>query len=296
MTRQLQGLRLAEEPAPFHRHDVDYLRVGDQAFQATIYQPLGRGPFPALALVHGGAWTRREVRRDEHAVMHEALAAMGIVVVAVDFRQSERHHYPDSVADVNYAIRWVRKNAALFNVSARHVGAFGSSSGGHLVLLNSMRPAFADYACLPLEGMPPHSASPDFIILGYPISDPHARLAYARKTGNQAVVACTHRYFAPADSIFEGNPQHVLDRRQQARLPPGLLLQGSADAHGVIHDKNVSPEIQSRFADAYGHAGGEMRLAFMPGAPHNFFNATGPHLDAALRLMRDFINRQLAAC
>src|SRR3977135_1584860 len=108
-----------------HTRDVEYLQVDGKTFQATVYQPGGKGPFPAILDVHGGAWVREDVRRDEHAFMNKALAAMGIVVVAIDFRQSPVHHYPESVADVNFAMRWLRANAAKFNASPHIVGAFG---------------------------------------------------------------------------------------------------------------------------------------------------------------------------
>jgi len=50
----------------------------------------GHRPVPAILDVHGGAWVREDVRRDEHALMDTALAAKGLVVVAIDFRQSPR--------------------------------------------------------------------------------------------------------------------------------------------------------------------------------------------------------------
>src|SRR5262249_12568482 len=65
-------LRLAGEPVAVHTRDVDYLQVDGKTFQATIYQPEGPGPFPALLDVHGGAWVREDVRRDEHALMNQA--------------------------------------------------------------------------------------------------------------------------------------------------------------------------------------------------------------------------------
>jgi acetyl esterase/lipase len=122
------SLRLASEPMAFRTLDVDYLQVDGKTFQATIYQPEGPGPFPAILDVHGGAWTREDVRRDEHALLNRALAALGMVVVAIDFRQSPRYHYPASVADANFAMRWLRAHAARFNASPRIVGSFGSSN------------------------------------------------------------------------------------------------------------------------------------------------------------------------
>jgi len=284
---------LAIAPVSFHTRDVDYLHVDGKTFQATIYQPEGPGLFPALLDVHGGAWVREDVRRDEHAVMDKALAAMGIVVVAIDYRQSPQHHYPASVADVNFAVRWLRANASKFNASAQVVGVFGSSSGGHLVLLNGMRPLDPRYASLPVAGVSADSASPDYIIVVYPISDPLARRAYAQQLGNNAPVKSTDIYFSPPGSLQEGNPQLILDRNEPVERPPVLLLQGSADANGVAKDTNVSPEIQRRFAASYQAAGGEMQLELLPGAPHNFVNMAGANLDRALGLMKTFIGQQL---
>src|SRR5690349_14583336 len=153
--------RLSPEPLSVRTLDVEYLTVGGHTFAATVYQPEGPGPFPAVLDVHGGAWTREDIRRDEHANFDKALAAMGMVVAAIDYRQSPQHHYPDSVADVNFALRWLRANAAKFNASPQKLGAFGSSSGGHLVLLNGLRPSDARYTALPLAGVSSATASPD---------------------------------------------------------------------------------------------------------------------------------------
>ena len=286
-------LQLASTPVPFQTRDVDYLNVDGKTFQATVYQPEGPGPLPAILDVHGGAWVRDDKRRDEHVLMNKALAAMGIVVVAVDFRQSLQNHYPDSVVDVNFAIRWLRANASKFNASSQIVGAFGSSSGGHLVLLNSMRPSDPRYSALPLTGVSSDSASPDYIIVAYPISDPAARRAYALEVGNAGPVKNTDIYFSPPASLQQGNPQLVLDRREWVKLPPALLLQGSADANGIVNDKNVSPNIQQRFVTSYRAAGGKIQLELLPGAPHDFVNTAGANLDRAVGLMKTFVEQQL---
>ena len=287
------ALLLNREPVASHTQDIDYLRVGGDVFQATVYQPEGPGPFPAILDVHGGAWVREDIRRDEHALMDKALAALGMVVVAIDYRQNPQHHYPDSVADVNFAIRWLRANAAKFNASSQIVGVFASSSGGHLVLLNAMRPTDPRYGALPQAGVSAEDARPDYIILVYPISDPIARRTYAQKVGNDAPVKSTDIYFSPDGSIQDGNPQLILDCRESVKLPPALLIQGGADMNGVVKDTNMSPDIQQLFANSYRAAGGKVQLELWPGAPHNFVNMAGPNLDRALGLMKIFIEAEL---
>jgi acetyl esterase/lipase len=280
------ALGLAREPVAFETLEVDYLQVDGKTFQATIYTPTGRGPFPAILDVHGGGWVNENVRRDEHALLDQALAAMGMVVVAIDFRHSAIYRYPDSVADVNFAIRWLRANASRFNASAQMIGALGSSTGGHLVLLNGMRPAEPRYAALPLAGVPQQSGAPDYIVVAYPISDTVARRAYNEQVGNGAQVRSSNTYFSPLGSVQDGNPQLILERHETRNLPPVLLLQGDADGNG--------PAMQQRFADSYRAAGGEIRLELLPGAPHNFVNAAGANLDRALGLIKTFIGDQLA--
>jgi acetyl esterase len=287
------GLHLASSPVAFRTRDVAYLQVDGRTFQATVYQPEGSGPFPVILDVHGGAWVREDVGRDEHALLDKAFAAMGIVVLAIDYRQSAQYHYPDSVVDVNYALRWLRSNASKFNGSSHTVGVFGSSSGGHLVLLNGLRPADPRYASLPLAGAAVESASPDYVVLVYPISDPRARRAYAQGIGNDAPVKSTDIYFSPPDSLQEGNPQLILYRHEPVKLPPVLLIQGGADAGGVVKDTNVSPDIQQRFVASYLAAGGRIQLELLPGASHNFVNMAGPNLDRAVGLMKTFIQDQL---
>ncbi len=171
--------------------------------------------------------------------------------------------------DVNYAFRWLRANAVKFNASPSKLGELGSSSGGHLVLLNILRPYDRRYASLPLADAKRGSPRPDYVILVYPISDPLARRTYAQQLGNDAPVKSTDIYFSPPDSIRDGNPQSILDGHEKARLPPVLLIQGSADLNGVVKDTNMSPDVQKKFAASYQAVSGKIELVLLPGVPHN---------------------------
>src|SRR5687768_9484867 len=83
--------------------DVEYRRDGGEGWLATIYQPEGEGPFPALLDVHGGAWCAGDRKNNEQTC--QALAASGLVLAAIDFRLGPQHPYPASIADVNYGTR-----------------------------------------------------------------------------------------------------------------------------------------------------------------------------------------------
>jgi acetyl esterase len=286
MLESSADMQLASAPVAFRVDDVDYLEVEGRTFQARVYQPEGAGPFPALLDVHGGQWTIATSGRLGQAPVDQALAAMGIVVVAIDFRQDPQHCYPDSVADVNYALRWLRANAGRFGGSSQAMGALGSSSGGHLVMLNAMRPADPRYAALPLAGVAAEAARPDYIITCYPILDPLDRRGFAERTGREDIVKATNTYFSPPETIEDANPKLILDRHEQVELPPTLLIQGTAD-------KNVDHQSQDRFAAGYRAAGGDLQLEKLQDAPHLFATTAGPHADRAYGLMKDFISRQL---
>src|SRR5438874_12512515 len=129
--------------------DVEYRRGRSRSWLARVYEPQGAGPFPALLEIHGGAWNHSD--RLQNAPIDEALAASGLVVVAVDFHQGGEAPYPASLADVNYATRWLKTRAADLNAIPEALGGFGLSSGGHIVILSAMRPHDSRYTALPLE-------------------------------------------------------------------------------------------------------------------------------------------------
>jgi len=153
--------------------EIDVLELEyQQDLAVRIYQPKGTGPFPALVDVHGGVWGGGD--RTNAEVMDRALAESGIVVAAIDFRLAPEHPYPAQVADVNLATRWLKFQASEFHADPHTVGAIGSSSGGHSVLLSAMRPHHPAYNYLDLPGSG-SNASLKFVLAAWPIVDPDAR-------------------------------------------------------------------------------------------------------------------------
>jgi acetyl esterase/lipase len=265
-------------------YDVQYRRAGDESWLVRIYQPQGTGPFPLLLDVHGGVWT--ELDRTLNALIDRALAASGMVVAAIDFRQGPRDPYPASVADVNYATRWLKLHSHDFKADPQTIGGLGMSSGGHLVTLSAMRPRDPRYATLPLTSSSPVDATLRYIIALYPILDPYARYLFAQQTGRADLVKEHDGYFHTLQAMQEGNPTLILARGEKVEHPPMLLLQGTAD-------RNVLPEMQERFAAAYRTAGGSIELVTFPDIPHGFTVRPGPATDRAIVLMKAFIARQL---
>jgi acetyl esterase/lipase len=290
--------------------DLAYRQAGRQSWLARVYQPQGDGPFPALLEIHGGVWTDNDRTYDEP--ISRVLAASGLVVVAIDFRQGPADPYPSSLADINYATRWLKAHAADFNADPHTVGGFGGSSGGHLIVLSAMCPRDPRYAELPLAEAPEVDATLAYVVAHCPVIDPAARYDFAQQVGRADLVSKQDGYFRTRETMEEANPPRILQRREEAELPPTLVLHGTADLNvPIVHVEDFAAAYRaaslqrllkaaaspSDAAAAYRAAGGALELAEFPGMPHYFLHptsATGPQADGGLQLIKEFIARQVA--
>jgi acetyl esterase/lipase len=105
---------------------------------ARITEPATlRGPAPAAVYLHGGSWVSGNF--DTGGFISDTigpdLAAKGFVVVGVDYRLGPTEKWPDQIADVKCAIRYLRANARQLHIDPAEIGAWGHSAGGHLAAL-----------------------------------------------------------------------------------------------------------------------------------------------------------------
>jgi acetyl esterase/lipase len=280
------GSTAATSPAtamPVQIEDLEYLRpTGAAPLLARHYRPQGVGPFPSVLEVHGGAWTSGD--RLNNVSIGEYLAARGIVVLSIDFRMPPSVRYPETVADVNFGIRFLKTNAERFTTRAGLVGGLGTSSGGHLLLLNALRPRDPRYAALPLAGA---DAGLAFAVVCWPVADPLARYRAVRERGNERLVEAHHQFWPSEDAMAEGNPQRIAEHGEPIERPPALIMQGTAD-------DNLTPDMAANFAAAYTKAGGSISFHRFEGQPHAFIarDPAAPDALRALSLIADFIHHQ----
>jgi len=95
----------------------------------------------AIVFVPGSGWTA-SLGLDATPLKETSTAASGgpkrltdagYTVFVVNHRATPRFQYPAPLEDVQRAVRFVRSNAATYHIDQNKIGAFGSSSGGHLV-------------------------------------------------------------------------------------------------------------------------------------------------------------------
>jgi len=265
--------------------EVEFRRaVSGRTLLARIYQPHGGGPFPTLLDLHGGAWNNKD--RVANEPMDRAVAASGVLVVAVDLTLAPEAPYPASVQDGNYGVRWLKTKATEWNGDAANLGVLGSSSGGHVAELLGLRPRDARYNAIPFPAAPNVDATVAYVATRSPISDTFARYQQAEKMRREGMIKNNKTYFQPWDTIHEGNPQQILDRREAVTLPPLLIMQGALD-------DNVLPAVQEKFAASYRAAGGDCQLHVFEGCEHEWVAKPGPQTDRAHDMVRAFIARNL---
>jgi acetyl esterase len=273
----------AKGPYEFVVKDIVY-HTDTKPRLARLYQPAGTGPFPALLQVHGGAWNNKDRTDGQNTALN--LAEAGIVVLAIDFRNAPEAPYPASLQDINYGIRWLKAHAREFGSSAGQVGAYGTSSGGHQILLAAIRPDDPRYRALPLKEAPAMDAKLAFVISGWGVLFPLERYKLAKAKGDNELVEGHDRFFGSEDVQVEATPALIIERGEKVYLPPALVFQGT-------RDQWTTPELAERFAADYRNAGGSLDLLLLDGAKHTFLNEHPfePNSVKALEAMTAFIKQ-----
>jgi len=267
--------------------EVQYRRnnAGRQLI-ARIYEPAGKGPFPTVLDLHGGAWNAKDRKAEEP--MDRAIAESGVLVVAIDLTLAAEAPYPACVQDANFAVRWLKTKAAAWNGNPAKIGVYGSSSGGHVAELLAMRPRDSRYNAIPLQEAPKTDASVAYVAMRSPISNTFARYQNAEKLKRIGMIKNNTTFFVPWDTIHESNPQEILDRREAITKVPLLIMQGALD-------DNVLPAVQEKFVQSYKDAGGDIQYELFEGCEHEWVAKPGPQTDHARETVKAFIARQVNA-
>jgi acetyl esterase len=267
--------------------EVEFRRnSAGRMLMARIYQPQGPGPFPTVLDLHGGAWNRKDRFAEEP--MDRALAASGLLVVAVDLTVAPEAPYPACVQDANYAVRWLKTKAQAWNGDTAKIGVYGSSTGGHVAELLAMRPRDRRYNAIALAAAPDIDATVAYIATRSPISNTFARYENAERRSNASMVKNNKTFFVPWETIHEANPQEILEREEKVLVVPFLIMQGALD-------DNVLPEVQEEFVKTYRAAGGECEYQLFENSVHEWVAEPGPQTDKAREVVKQFIARQLKA-
>ena len=263
----------------FGVRDLVYHTVGGKPRLARLFQPAGTGPFPAIVQIHGGAWNNKDRTDGQNTALD--LCAAGIVVLSIDFRNAPEAPYPASLQDINYAVRWLKAHAAEFGTTPDRVGAYGTSSGGHLSLLSALRPHDERYKALPLADAPDTDAKMAFVVSGWGVLYPLERRKLAAARGMPDTVKRHDIFFKTEEAHIEATPTLILERGEKVHVPPALVFMGTKDDW-------TSPAECERLATAWRARGGQLDLLMLDGEEHTFLNEH-PASDASVKTLAAMI-------
>ncbi len=265
--------------------NISYCTINNYTENLDIYYPntTRKGPFPVVMYMHGGGFvfgTKRAVLNNI-ALMSSQLLENNYTLVSINYTDGNgtaSTFWPVQIEDAKCAIRFLRANAAKYNIDPNKIVATGDSAGGGLAALLAVANKSAGWdvgqylnyssranAVIDLFG--PQIINKSYIAL--PIYNASSSLAF----GNNIALG----YNASAIIYVRGNE------------PPILLMQG-------LNDTLLSPQQATLFynqLELYNNSNAELIL--VSNAQHEFapvsLGPQNPTSAQRAQLAINFLNR-----
>lgn len=210
---------------------------------------------PCQIFIHGGGWKGGTIKTSLKWCRY--LSELGCVAFTMDYRLSnEKLGIKPSTCleDAKSAVRWVRKNAAQFNIDTSRIAFAGTSAGGHLAT-----------ACATIDGFNDAqddvniSTKPDLLLLSSPVID----------NGPDG-----YGYDRVQDFWEDFSPVHNL----HDKMPPACILLG---------DKDPLIPFQSavKVGQAVKDSGSDIAFYVFNGKGHGLFSQTKSELTEPIMLI-----------
>jgi len=223
---------------------VVYKQIDTVSLSMDIYYPPDMDKaksYPAMIFFFGGGWKGGSVKQFEpHA---DYFSGRGIICVLADYRVASRQKTSpfESLKDAKSAIRFIRENAAAFQIDTGKIIASGGSAGGHLAAATALVSKFNE----PGDELSV-SCIPNALVLFNPVIDNGpAGYGYER-------IGDAYKDFSPLHNITAG-------------VPPTIFFLGS-------NDKLIPVETAKYYQRAMVNVGSRCELFLYEDQPHGFFN------------------------
>jgi len=256
--------------------DVEYSNPDDQHLQLNLARPKNAGgALPAVLCIHGGGF--RAGNREGYNALCIKLAQHGFVAATVGYRLAPKYQFPAAVHDVKAAVRWLRANAAKYQIDPMRIGVTGGSAGGHLAQFLGVTAGIKEFEGA--GGNAGQSSSVACVVNEYGPSD------FTKSYGKSVDAAEVLPLF------LGGDLEHARQRHIQAsplnwvtpEAAPTLILHGTEDKY-VAYEQGVW------MRDRLQACGVEVELVTFEGAGHGF---KGADAEKAERGLIAFFERQL---
>ena len=223
------------------------------------------GPRPTVLLVHGGGF--HAGAKESFIPLAIKLAEHGYVAATADYRWSPRNQFPAALHDLKAAIRFLRANAAKYQIDPAHISALGESAGGHLVLMLGLTAGVAEF-----EGSGPNQDQSSAVQCVVDLYGPTDFTQSYSKSVNAAEVL---PQFLGGD-LSHDRPAHIRSSPLNWVTPqaaPVLAIHGTADDY-------VAYELSVWIVERLLASGVAAELETITGAGHGFKGADAQRAEA----------------
>jgi acetyl esterase/lipase len=269
-TRELTGVQWSDRT-------VDGA-LGTSGVRIRVYEPdqTTTTPTAGVLFLHGGGFVFGSVET-EHFAAGRLAAALGIVVVSVDYRLAPEHPFPAGLEDCYAALQWFHDEAANLQVDQGRIAVVGNSAGGCLA---------AALAILARDRSGPALC---FQYLGVPALDDRLTTASMQTyidtpLWNRPAAALSWQYYLgdlhAADEVPITAAPGRATASQLAGLPPAYI---SAMQHDPLRDEAIN------YGIALLEVGVSVELHTFPGTFHGSSQIPGAAVSKRDR-------REMAAC
>jgi acetyl esterase/lipase len=267
--------------------DLNYAGDSSQYHRLDIYLPVIEKPtYPVVISIYGSAWLSNNLKGSDLATFGKALLDAGFAIVTPNHRSSMDAKFPAQIQDIKAVIRFIRANAAKYQIDTSFIGINGFSSGGHLSALTGTSIFTKQYTV----------GSTTYDMEGNIGSDTtfgssvHAVVDWSGPTDLLVLDSCRSTPLndganSPESLLIGGSVQDNQDKATlanpityiDANDPPFLILHGEAD--------QTVPSCQSILLfNALRKANVASQLILIPNAQHG----TGMFSDKYFKMMVDF--------
>jgi acetyl esterase/lipase len=91
------------------------------------------GPCPIIVWLHPGGYTMGDKEMVEPVI--DYILERGYAVASMNYRLAYEAHFPAQLFDAKAAVRWIRANAATYNLNKEAIAAWGVSAGSTFAAL-----------------------------------------------------------------------------------------------------------------------------------------------------------------
>lgn len=252
------------------RENIEYARVGGQSLRMDASIPQGTGPFPAVIIVHGGAWVAGD-RKYNVEPLFRPLTSAGFAWFSISYRLADNIGvFGEAVHDVEQAIRYVREHAAEYRVDPDRIALVGESAGGQLAAMAALGSAGTGIrAVVSLYG------PTDLVTLARTSKQiPDSLRKSVEGTPFESLLLAGLAQLSPINHV-------------RPDMPPFLLIHGTSDS--------LVPFQQSvEFCDKARQAGASCELYAVNGGGHGIRWWEAVHLTAWKQHLVAWLERELA--